>query len=91
MKGHCGWGRLQQVSGCNHLVLVLDDSGTDGIESIDCRGRKVTGAIRSLLNARGLHEGPLGSVLMFGSETVVWREMERYRVGTLQMDNLRTL
>ena len=43
--------------------------------------RKVEGAIRSLVNARGLqlecervvHEGLLVPVLLYGSETMIWR------------------
>ena len=29
--------------------------------------------------------------LLYGSETVVWREKERLKIRTLQMDNLRGL
>ena len=48
--------RLEHVSEFKYLGCVLDQSGTDGAE---CRrkatsGRRVTGAIRYLVNARNL-------------------------------------
>ena len=57
-------------------------------------GRKV--AIRSLVNSRGLqlkcskvlHETLLMSVLMYGSETLIWKEKKRCRFRPAQMDNL---
>ena len=60
-------------------------------------GRKVASAIRSLVNARDLqleyarvlHETLLVPVLMYGSETMLWKEKERCRVRAVQMDNLR--
>ena len=62
------------------------------------RGRRVAGVIRSLVNtrdlqlqcARVLHETLLEPVLMYGSETMLWKE-ERSRVRAVQMDNLRGL
>ena len=44
--------------------------------------RKVSGVIRSLVNAKGLqhdcervlHEGLLMHILLYGSETMIWRE-----------------
>ena len=50
------WIRLEHVSEFKHLGCVLDESGSDEAE---CRrktacGRSVAGAIRSLVNARGL-------------------------------------
>ena len=50
--------------------------------------RKVAGAIRSLVNvrslqlecARVLHESLLVPVLMYGSETMIWREEVRSRI-----------
>ena len=66
--------RLEHVSEFHYLGCVLDESGTDGAE---CRrkvvnGRRVVGAIRSLVNAwdiqldwvRVLHETWLLPVLM---------------------------
>ena len=41
--------------------------------------------------ARELHETLLVPVLMYGSETMLWREKERSRVMAVQMDNLRGL
>ena len=77
--------------GCNlsmcqfkYLGCILDESGTDDAECHRMVGsrRKVTGAIRSLVNDRGLqleyekvlHEGLLMPVLMYGSETIIWKE-----------------
>ena len=48
-------------------------------------GRKVAGAIRSLVNARSLqlvcarvlHEPLLVPVLIYGSETMIWKKKER--------------
>ena len=63
------------------------------------RGRRIAGAIRSLINARGLklecarglHELVLMLVLMYGSETMMWREKERSWIRAVQMVNLRGL
>ena len=60
-------------------------------------GRRVAVAIRSLVNARGLqlecarvlHESLFVPVLMYGSETMMWKE--RSSIRTVQMDNLRGL
>ena len=62
----------------------MDKSGIDGA---DCKmkvvsRRRVAGAIRSLVNARDLqlecarvlHETLLVLALMYGSETMIWRE-----------------
>ena len=62
-------------------------------------GRKIAGAIRSLVNARSLqlqcamvlNESLLVPVLTFGSETMIWREKERPRIRAVQMGNLRGL
>ena len=61
-------------------------------------GRRVAGANRSLVNAtdlqfesaRVLHETLLVPVLMYGSETMLWKE-ERSRVRVVQVYNLRGL
>ena len=60
---------------------VLDESGTDGAECSTkvVSGRRVVGAIRSLVNAsdlqlgcaRVLHETLLVPVLMYGCETML--------------------
>ena len=52
-------------------------------------GRRVTGAIRSLVNARDLHETLLVPVLMNGNDTMLRKE--RSRIRPMQMDNLRGL
>ena len=62
-------------------------------------GRRVSGAIRSLVNARSLqfecarimHESLLVPVLTYGSETMIWTEKEISRIRAVQMDNLRGL
>ena len=61
-------------------MSVLDESGTDDAEYRRkvASGRKVTGAIRSLVNPRGpQHEALLVPGLLFGSKTRIWREKER--------------
>ena len=60
-------------------------------------GRRVAGVIKFLINARNLqhecaivlHETLLVSVLMYGSETVLWKEKEISRIRAIQMDNIR--
>ena len=62
-------------------------------------GRRVGGTIRSLFNvrnlqlecARVLHESLLVPVLMYGSETMIWREKERSRIRNVQIDKLISL
>ena len=62
-------------------------------------GRRVAVVIRSPVNARDLplecarvlHETLLVVILMYGIETMLWREKKRSRVRTVQMDNLRGL
>ena len=62
-------------------------------------GRRVAGAIRSLVNARSLqlecarvfHESLLVPFLTYCSETVIWREKERSRIRAVQLDNFRGL
>ena len=73
--------RLEHVSKLKYLGCVLDESGTDGGECSRkmASGRRVAGAIRSLVNAmdlqlecaRVLHETMLVPVLMYGSETTL--------------------
>ena len=74
----------------------MDESGTDETEWSRkvASGRRVPGAIGSLVNAKSLQlecarvlqESLLVPVLTYGSETTIWREKERSR-----MDNLRGL
>ena len=78
--------RLEHVSEFTrkYLGCVLDESSTDGAECSRkvVNERMVTGAIRSLVNARDfqlecdrvLHETLLVAVLMYGSETMLWKE-----------------
>ena len=62
-------------------------------------GRRVAGAIRSLVNARSLqvecarvlHESLLVPVPTYVSETMIWKEKERSRIGDVERDNFRGL
>ena len=75
----------------------MDESGT---ESAECYRKEASaGAIRSLANARGLqfecarvlHYELLVPVLLYGSETMKWREKKRSRIKHVQTENLRGL
>ena len=79
---------LEHVSEFKYLGCVLGEAGTDGAEcsrKVASR-RRVAGAIRSLVNARDLqlecarvlHETLLVSALAYGSETMLWKEKERW-------------
>ena len=60
-------------------------------------GKRVAGAIRSLINARDLqfqcarvlHETLLVAVLMYGMETILVKEKERSRLSAVRMNHLR--
>ena len=79
--------RLEHVREFKYLGCVLDESSTYGAVCSRkvASGRRVAGAIRSLVNAkdlqlecdRVLHETLLVPVLMHSSETMLWREKER--------------
>ena len=64
---------LEHLSEFKYLGCVLDESGTNGAECSKkvASGRRVAGAIRSLANARDLHEALLISFLIYGSETML--------------------
>ena len=49
--------RLEHVSELKNLGCVLDEAGIDGAECSRkvASGRRITGAIRTLVNARDLH------------------------------------
>ena len=93
--------RLEHVSECKYLGCVLEESGTDESECNRkvASGRRVAGAIRSLVFARGLqlecarvlHELLFVPFLMCGSETMIWKEKERSRIMATQTENLRGL
>ena len=78
-----------------YLGCVYHKLGTDEAEC--CRKvvswRRVAGAINSLVNARGLQLECARFLLMpflrYSSETMIWKEKERSRIRTVQMDNLR--
>src|SRR5678816_2220515 len=91
--------QLEQVSEFKNLGYVLDEKGTDDAKCSRkvVNGRKVAGAIKSLVNAKGLslecarvlHEGMLLPVLLYSSETMVWNKKYRSKVQCVQMGNLR--
>src|SRR5678815_5559529 len=82
-----------------YLGYILDEKGKDDAECSRkvVNGRKVAGAIKSLVDvrrlslecARVLHESMLLPVLMYSSETMVWNKRYRSKVQCVQMDNLR--
>ena len=61
------------------------------------RGGRIAGTIKSLVNARGLqaecarflHESLLVAILMYSSETMIWKEKKRSRIRAVHIDNLR--
>ena len=57
-------------------------------------GRRAAGAIVCHLQlecARVLHETSLVPVLTYDIETMLWKERERSKITTVQVDNLRCL
>ena len=92
---------LNHISEFKYLGCVLNESGTDGPECSGkvASGRRVAGAIRSIVNARDLqlecagvfHETLVVPVLLYGSEAILQKEKKRSRVRAVQMDNLRGL
>ena len=78
----------------------MDKSYTDGAECSRkvASERRVAGAIMSLVNARDLQleyarvlqETLVEPVLMYGSETMLWKDKERSTIRNVQMDNLRS-
>ena len=78
-----------------------DESGTYEAECSRkvTSGRRVAGAIRSLVNARSLqlecarilHESLLMFVLTYDIERMIWRKKEKYRIWVVQIDSLRVL
>ena len=79
--------QLELVSVFKYLECDLEESGADGVECSKkvASGRRVAGAFRSLGNTL------LVPVLMYVSETMLWKEKERYRIRAVQMDNFRGL
>ena len=81
--------------------MQMNESGTDETEcfrEVAC-GRRVAGAIRSPVNvwslqlecARVLPKSLLMPVLMYASETMIWKEKERSSIRAVQMEILRGL
>ena len=83
-----------------YLRCVLDESGTDEAEYSRkaASGMSVSGVNRSLVNGRGLqlecarvlHKILLVPFLMYGSETMIWKKEEGYRVRAVQTDKIRS-
>src|SRR5678815_5417319 len=81
-----------------YLGYMLDEKGTDDAECSRkvVNGRKVAGAIKSLVNVKGLslecdrvlHDGMLLPVLLYSSETTVWNKKYRSKVQCVQMLSL---
>ena len=79
----------------------MDEAGIDGAECSRkvASGRRAAGAISSLVNTSDLqlqcaivlHETLLVPVLMYDSETILWKEKEKSRVRAIHMDILRGL
>ena len=92
---------LKHVSEFKYLGCVLDESGTDRADFSRkvASGRRLAGAIMSLVNARDLqlqsakvlHEALLVYFLMYSNETMLWKKNERSRIRVVQMENLRGL
>ena len=82
--------RLEHVSLFKYLGCVLDESGIDGVERSwkMASGRRAASVARSLVNskdlqiecARVLHGTVFVPALMYGSETMLWKEKERSRI-----------
>ena len=82
----------------NTWDVFLNESGTDEAECNRkaASGRRVGGAIGSLVNARNLqlecsrvlHESLVVPVLMYSSETMILREKERSMIRVVQVENL---
>ena len=94
------WDTFRACLVIKYLGCVLDEAGTDEAEYSRkvASGQRVAGVIRSLVNARSLqvecarvlNESLLARGLMYGSETMIWREKERSwirgLVGIRRMD-----
>ena len=82
---------LEHTSEFKYLGYAVDESEADDAE---CRKkmvseRKVAGKLQLKCATWVLLESLFIPLLLYGSETVVWRNKERSRVRAVQMDNLR--
>ena len=83
-EAHVDGIRLEHVLEFKYSGSVLNESGTDGAERSRkvASGRRFAGVLRSLDNAtdlkmqyaRVLHETWFVPILMYGSETMLWKE-----------------
>ena len=84
--------RLEYVSEFEYLGCVLDELGTD-----EAKRRRKAASRRSVVGGwrlqpectRVLNEEFLVPVLMYGNETMIWKEKERSRIIAVHADNLR--
>ena len=67
---------LEHILESKYLGCVLDESGTN---------------VQNVGGGWQLHEILLVPVLMYGSETMLWKGKGRSRIRAVQMDNLRGL
>ena len=77
-----------------YTQCIMDESGTEEVMCLRkvASGRRVAGEIRSLVNGRGLqlecprvsYETLLVSVLMYGSDTLIWEEKSRIRAAQME-------
>ena len=87
---------LDHASEFKYLGCVLAESSTDGTECSRklASGKRVAGAIMSLVNATSLqlgcgmvlHESLLVPLMTYGSEPKIWREKENSRIRAVQME-----
>ena len=98
---HVDGVHLEHISEFKYLGCVLDEAGRVGAECSRkvASEKRVAGAIRSLVNTRDLklectivlHETLLVPVLLYGSETIIWKVKEMSRIRAVHMDNLTGL
>ena len=89
------------MSEFKYFGCVLDESGTaeEACRRKATSGSRVAGAIRSLVNdrclqlefSRVLHETLLVPIMMYGSESMIWKEKKSSRIRAVRMNNLRFL
>ena len=93
--------RLEHVSEFKYFGCVLDESGTYRAQCSRkvANWKRVASAIRSLVNTRNLHlecaivlhKTLLVPVLMYGNESMLWKEKERTKIRDVQIDYFRGL
>ena len=81
------------MSAVKYLMCLLDESDRDGAECWRKLGSgKKIGVLSELVECEMvLQEKLILPVLLYGSETMIWREEETSSIMVVQMDNLRGL